>query len=367
MGKRELLLIAGFLIVGAVLYRFTAPPPRPGEAGFSISRIWREIHSGIRSDPARGEATISTSAPACAGLRLVRAREIRGEISVQGEDRADLTAELRVSVAGANEQEARTLARRFAVALRPSSDADGLDLVVSVPDGLRRFQTSISLRIPRRLAVELEATTGPVAVRDVAELRLSVLRSDTTISHIKGEVRGEQRDGSLQISDAGSLRLVTRRTDLELERIAGDSSLDISDGDLELRRIEGPLRIDGRRAELDLLETGPLQLVTTDGEVRIASPRAPLKIETLRADVSLRLAEPVEVQIICDDAPIEVVLPPSGGTTVDALVTDGEIHVQAADLQVTREPSGQRVQGNIEGGGPTLRLRTSQADITIRK
>ena len=37
MGKRELLLIFCFVIVGVVIYQATARPPAPGERGLSLS------------------------------------------------------------------------------------------------------------------------------------------------------------------------------------------------------------------------------------------------------------------------------------------------------------------------------------------
>ncbi len=39
MGKRELLLVAAFVIVGALVYQLTAPPPGPGERSFSLSQL----------------------------------------------------------------------------------------------------------------------------------------------------------------------------------------------------------------------------------------------------------------------------------------------------------------------------------------
>jgi len=44
MGKRELLIVAAFVIIGAVAYHVTAPPARAGQAGFSFGALrdaWR--------------------------------------------------------------------------------------------------------------------------------------------------------------------------------------------------------------------------------------------------------------------------------------------------------------------------------------
>jgi len=43
MGKRELVLVVGFVLLGVVVYQFTAPPPPPGSEGFSVGGLIRHI------------------------------------------------------------------------------------------------------------------------------------------------------------------------------------------------------------------------------------------------------------------------------------------------------------------------------------
>ncbi len=61
MGKRELLLIAGFLMVGTMVYFATAPEPAPGERGFSISRIMDEVRREVSGNHASAEVVTSTT------------------------------------------------------------------------------------------------------------------------------------------------------------------------------------------------------------------------------------------------------------------------------------------------------------------
>ena len=50
MGKRELLLICGFAVVGALVYYATAPEAAPGQSGFSIGRLMEEVKREIRGN-----------------------------------------------------------------------------------------------------------------------------------------------------------------------------------------------------------------------------------------------------------------------------------------------------------------------------
>ena len=55
MGKRELLLVVGFVIVGVVVYQVTAPPPAPGERGFSLGAVDRGGAPGSPRQPGLAE------------------------------------------------------------------------------------------------------------------------------------------------------------------------------------------------------------------------------------------------------------------------------------------------------------------------
>ena len=52
MGKRELILIVVFVMLGATVYQFTAPPPAPGERSFSLSGIIDEMRLEVRGNRA---------------------------------------------------------------------------------------------------------------------------------------------------------------------------------------------------------------------------------------------------------------------------------------------------------------------------
>ncbi len=86
MGKRELLLIVAFVIVGAVVYQVTAPPPAPGERSFSLGRVIESIRREVRGNRASAEKTTTSTHPLDAGVTELRV-VARGEITVTGEER----------------------------------------------------------------------------------------------------------------------------------------------------------------------------------------------------------------------------------------------------------------------------------------
>ena len=58
MGRRELLIIGAFFLIGAVVYQFTAPPPAEGR-GFTLRRLIDEIRSDIRRDSSDATNTVT--------------------------------------------------------------------------------------------------------------------------------------------------------------------------------------------------------------------------------------------------------------------------------------------------------------------
>src|SRR5260221_5510638 len=101
MGKRELVLIVAFVLLGICVYQFTAPPPPPGSEGISLSGIFRNMKRGVQgareSATTDSEQTVSV-APNVKELRLNITRP--GELTVAGEDRQDVAVEMHTTARG---------------------------------------------------------------------------------------------------------------------------------------------------------------------------------------------------------------------------------------------------------------------------
>ena len=81
MGKRELFIILGFVVVGVLAYQLTAPASTSSE-GFSFSRIWEAMRREVHGNPSRAETSLTGAIPVNAGLSEVRFEAIsrlRGE------------------------------------------------------------------------------------------------------------------------------------------------------------------------------------------------------------------------------------------------------------------------------------------------
>jgi len=111
MGKRELVLIVAFVLLGICVYQFTAPPPPPGSEGISVSGIFRNMKRGIRGARESASADSTQTIPVGADVTALRVNIVRpGDLTVAGEDRADIAAELHVTARGYDQAEAKAAA-----------------------------------------------------------------------------------------------------------------------------------------------------------------------------------------------------------------------------------------------------------------
>jgi hypothetical protein len=58
---------------------------------------------------------------------------------------------------------------------------------------------------------------------------------------------------------------------------------------------------------------------------------------------------------------------PKGGVTLDVIAEWGRVRLSNRDTRVQESEGEQRLNTEIAGGGPTLRLRNEHADIVIRE
>jgi hypothetical protein len=381
MGKRELLLAAAFILVGFVVYQVTAPPPDPNARGFSLSRIIDNVRREVRGRPESAEVTQTLTRPLPDTIQEIRLRVPAGGITITGEDRADLNAELHVRSNGYDQAEAERLAKDTSLKF----DEAGAVLIISLyrpTEG--RQQPTLRLRIPSRLGVRIDEKNGELTITNVALVAMGVARAATTISTVAGAVSATQRGSTITISDIGSLKLTTNAgAKARVSNVRGDVALSLQTGALRADGLHGSLEVESRAAELHFERLdglkGPVRVNANLGEVVFVGLRTDTRIDGRQTEVRVDQAAPAPLAIYNDGTePIEVTLP-AGGFTMDALAVNARVTLDAAlekgGLSVELPDEGTvpppprreaRVFGTMAGGGPTITLRASRGDIVLK-
>ena len=220
-------------------------------------------------------------------------------------------------------------------------------------------QVQLRVRVPRETALDLRCSDGPVRIEDV-----------------HGSVRARTGDGRIEVLGVeGAVRLRTADGDIHASDVVGDVYAKASLGDLELRWIEGDVEARTGSGRIEAAHiSGHLEVRTDRGEIDLDAIAASVEAKTERGGVSARFADVAEVSLETRRGSMEVLLPPVAGAHLDAVARGGDIELGdglrlVADVAAASDGDGgdgaKRVQGEIDGGGPPLRLYTSRGRIRV--
>jgi hypothetical protein len=365
MGKRELVLIAVFVVMGALVYQFTAPPPDPGQQGFSFGRMIQGFRRGVQGSRARASVMSNRTEPVSAEIAELRLARISA-LTIVGEDRADAAFELTVSSNGADDADAKRLAGL--TVLKVDHAAAGLVVSAEYPkEGIQ--EAALVARIPARLTVRIEAMGGTLDVSNVAGLVVKGNRGESTVTNVAGEVDIAQRSRPLKISGAGSLRLTASNTTVEVTGIRGIASVDATGATLHFSSIVGPLDLKSRNTEVELRDVAamkaPLRLDMQAGTLDVEGLRTEARVDGRNTEIRIGLdkAAPLTVYNTGDDTTLRL---PSGGYTLDAVATDGTLTSDEPAIAVSGDEHERRAAGPVRGGGPTLMVRATRGGIALQ-
>jgi hypothetical protein len=375
MGKRELLLIVAFLIVGAVVYQATAPPPGPNERSVSLSGILAKVKREMRGNRASAEETRVTTHEVDAALTEIRISGGYVELTITGEDRKNVEARFRVTSSGYDDDEAKQLVQQTHRMFKVDRAGPVLRMTSDYP-GPARQTARLTLLVPQRLGVKVEGGAPRTAISNVAVLEMSGVRGETSLKKIAGRVTVTHRGGRLVIDDVAALKLTVRGGDTTLSKVRGDASISVISGELTASGLAGPIDVDAQGGAEVVLKNlddtrGPLRVNAVGGSVRLEGLQGDARVDGRGTEIDVAMTKPAAVAVYNEgDEPIDIT-PPPGGFVLDARVTDGRLSVPD-DLRAQLTSTGgdedkeRRATGAVRGGGPTLTLRANRGDITIR-
>jgi hypothetical protein len=371
MGKRELLLIAGFVLAGALVYHVTAPAPAPGERSFSASQLLEDFRRHLRGNRASADLTTTSTHAVDAAMTELRIVARPGapppELTITGENRRDISAEFHVHSNGYDEAEAQRLAKATALTI----ERDGVRMLVSlVYPREGRQSVTLVMRVPSRLQIKLDPTRSQTRISGVADVDLTNSGGESEFKQIAGRLSGSYRGGELQVIDCGSVKLTTNGADVRLEQIRREVSLNMRGGELKGAEIGGAIDLDtnGTDVTLEKLDktSGMIRINAAGGSVSVKGLRTEGRIDARGAEVDAVIERAAPLAIYADGGDSVEITPPPGGYQLDAVATDGSITLPPGTIEVAENGQERRATGPVNGGGPTITVRSSHGSITVR-
>ena len=365
MGKRELLLISGFVVVGLLVYQLTMPATADTGGGFAA--WWARVRSHVQQNWTEQQFERKEEVPVPAAVRTVALELDRGTVIISGEARETIALDVSGVVFGSDQAVAQALAEQ--VKAEVTTDGPTMKIVLTLPtrdNAERRPRVQLTLRVPTRLGVELRLGGGELDVSHVASVHVAKASGRLRFASIAGAVSGELGPGEIDIDHAGSIAIETRNSQVRIVNVEGSFEAEARRGDIRARGIGGTAHLEGRDVEAELEDlAGPLRLTGSGGEVRVRGAKGPITAETERTTLKFTPGTAIAISATTEHDSIELTLPP-GGVTLDAATTDGDIRTPEGLFTVQRDGDNAKASGPVRGGGPRIVLRASRGDITVR-
>lgn len=374
MGKRELLLIIGFLVAGVVVYHATAPPSAPDDQGLSFSRLLDGLRRHVAGNRASVDLTTTSTLTIDPDVEEIRVVGYLIDSEITGEDRHDVESTVVVHSAAYNDEEAR----RYGAETVLTTDRAGSSLILRMKypkEGRQR--ADINLRVPSRLRVRIEAGPNTLVITNVAGVDLIGTHDEASITKIAGRVSIDHRGGPVIVKDVAWLKFHGRGTELTAAEIHGDASFLLEGGELSASGVAGALDVEARNAEVKLSKLdatkGPTRISVTGDRATLTGVASDTRIDGRNSelDITMSASAPMAVYNTGDDAALTL---PAGGYKLDAVAVEGKIGPETLIRQLGLEaPDGppdaneMRVSGEVQGGGPAITLRLTRGDLTLRR
>ncbi len=280
-------------------------------------------------------------------------------------------------------------ASRKAQQLVPNVTQTGNGLSISIPviDGAR---ADLSLIVPAATAQTLTVDHGDLHVSSVrAGLTILANHGDVSLSAITGPVTthiNNEESSFAAHNITGAISLAGKGHDItisdidgaismsgdffgetHLEHVSGTVTFRTTRTDLQLGRVAGEVDISSH-ADLSASEiVGPVVLNTRNRNVTMDRVSGDLSVVDRNGSVDLTSAPPLgNVTVENRNGSVHVTLPTGVGFVTQADTTDGELQNDFS-LPVQSQESRESVNGTVGQGGPTVRISTTQGDISLKR
>jgi len=262
------------------------------------------------------------------------------------------------------------LPTRVSIAFRLARAAAALGVVAALAACNLQFSTGIeaksswsrSYKVADSATLEIREPNGRITIEaaDGHEIQVSATR----VAKAPTEEAAKAAAEKIQINEAVSDDRVALDSTVGMQLTSGLSQS--VDYDIKVpRSISLLIKVTNSQVNVTSV-TGMIKIEATNGEITIAGLERGADIDTVNGRVIVNIAkvgvDGVRVKSV--NGAIEVGVPADGKATLAARVSNGAVEVENLQLQ-TSEKSHQRVEGTIGGGGPEIRLDTTNGLIKI--
>lgn len=370
------------------------------------SKVYREGNAWVEE--------ISGTMPAS---RTVRVNTDSGSVSVQGGAQHDITYTVRKKVFAYSEDAARKVFERFRVVAARRAEAAVLE---GTWDGgnARKFSADFALQVPRELdLLKVNTDGGSLSVSNIGgKVAAESGGGSVKLSDIAGPISAETGGGSVEVSNAtndldlrtggGAISITSSKGPVKASTGGGGIMVGAASqgvdaqtggGSIEIKTCGADMHAQTGGGNIDVGDVGGRAVMSTGGgSIRLASAKGTVTVSTGAGTVELwKLMQGARVEsgaggitaeflgggstdslLQTSVGDVVVYLSPQSKFTVRAAIQMANGHsISAKDfpaLKITSEggdwgPRNIYAEGNLNGGGPVLKIRTMSGNIEFRR
>jgi DUF4097 and DUF4098 domain-containing protein YvlB len=279
------------------------------------------------------------------------------------------------------------------------------------------FSAEFIVNVPRAMdEVKIETDGGNVKASSISgRVDAESGGGSMALDDIGGPINAETGGGSIEVGKAdsdvsvhtggGSIRVESAKGKVEAESGGGNvtvvsgmqgADLQTGGGSIQVERCNGHVKAETGGGSIDLGEiSGPVEISTGGGSIRLASASGTVRAETGGGTIEL-LGVPsahaetgagsIEAKFIATGERRDSTLETSAGDITVYLAGNLNITIRASvevanghriksefsEIKVSSEgddygPKTLTAEGNLNGGGPVLKVQTTTGDITFRR
>ena len=232
---------------------------------------------------------------------------------------------------------------------------DGVEILGEFPEMIRHrhFRVHFEIKVPEEFNLDLATSGGSIAVGNLkGEIELKTSGGSIKLGNITGNVNARTSGGSMSLNGAdGTVNLKTS---------GGSISIGETSGKIHAETSGGSIRLDG--------SGGDVYAHTSGGSLKLKNIKGNIDASTsggsIRAELNEQISE--DCRLKTSGGGIKVYLTPDMAADIEATTSGGRVKCEIP-LTVQSLKKSNKIKGQINGGGPLLKLRTSGGGIKIYK
>lgn len=378
-----------------------------------VSASWAQETHVSREGGAWGQEITGS----LAGVKNLRVKVDMGSVKVRGGQQQGISYVVHTRFGNSSEQDARRQFEQYKITAYVKGDTAW---IVGDWQGGRRPRHSsaeFSVMVPRDMAlVKLETEGGTVDAMGVSgRVEAETGGGSMKLDDIGGGVSAETGGGSIDVGTvSGDLGLHTGGGSIEVRHANGKvvaetggggvviqagaqgAIIETGGGSVEVRQCNGKVKVSTGGGSVDLSDiSGPAEIETGGGSIRLTSAKGHVHAETGGGGIELYGVPSASAETSAGGITVKLVntgaerndsdLETGAGDITVYIASDVAINVRASvdmgtghhitsdftDLHINSEgdkwAKTLTAEGKLNGGGPTLKVRTASGDICFRR